>query len=57
MKKLFYPAIFEKEDTGYSIFFPNIPGQHSGLRREEVFPVMELHMLIIFMVQSLVQGV
>ena len=29
MNKLFYPAIFEKYDTGYSIFFPNIPGCNS----------------------------
>ncbi len=29
MNKLLYPAIFEKEDTRYSIFFPNIPGCNS----------------------------
>lgn len=38
MKKLFYPAIFEKEDTGYSIFFPNIPGCNSeGDTLEEAY--------------------
>jgi len=38
MNKLFYPAIFEKEDTGYSIFFPNIPGCNSeGNTLEEAY--------------------
>lgn len=26
MKKLFYPAIFETEETGYSVFFPDVDG-------------------------------
>lgn len=26
MKKYFYPAIFHKEDTGYSVSFPDLPG-------------------------------
>jgi len=38
MNKLFYPAIFEKDDTGYSIFFPNIPGCNSeGDTLEEAY--------------------
>ena len=38
MNKLFYPAIFEKDDTGYSIFFPNIPGCNSeGDSLEEAY--------------------
>lgn len=26
MKKHFYPAVFQKEDVGYSVFFPDLPG-------------------------------
>ena len=26
MKKLFYPAVFHPEDTGYSVFVPDIDG-------------------------------
>lgn len=26
MNKLFYPAVFQEEDDGYSIFFPDLPG-------------------------------
>lgn len=26
MNRLFFPAIFEKEETGYSVFFPDIKG-------------------------------
>ena len=38
MNKLFYPAIFEKDDTGYSIFFPDIPGCNSeGDSLEEAY--------------------
>lgn len=38
MNKLFYPAIFEKDDTGYSIFFPNISGCNSeGDTLEEAY--------------------
>ena len=38
MNKLFYPAIFEKDGTGYSIFFPYIPGCNSeGDTLEEAY--------------------
>ncbi|MBQ8836250.1 MAG: type II toxin-antitoxin system HicB family antitoxin [Clostridia bacterium] len=26
MKKLFYPAVFQKEEIGYSVYVPDIPG-------------------------------
>lgn len=29
MKKLFYPAIFETEEKGYSVFFPDLVGCNS----------------------------
>lgn len=38
MKKLFYPAIFETEDEGYSVYFPDVEGCNScGATMEEAY--------------------
>ena len=38
MKKLFYPAIFETEDNGFSVYFPDLQGCNScGDTLEEAY--------------------
>ncbi|MCF6200217.1 MAG: type II toxin-antitoxin system HicB family antitoxin [Hyphomicrobiaceae bacterium] len=38
MKRIYYPAMFEKTDDGYSVFFPDLPGCVSaGVSLEKAF--------------------